>query len=454
MIIDRTKKPASSSQINFKLPKTEEFKLSNGLNVYYIHKDKLPLIRINLMLNAGSKFDPKYKNGLSYLTSLVLDEGADGMNALELSDEFDMLGSDFSLSTDNDLINISLQSLSDKFEKSLELFSKVLLKPSFNEQDFEREKKKLITRILQSKDEPEYLAEQVFDIVTLGNSNGYSSPVSGYEDTVNPISLDDAKDYYKRFFIPSNSALVVVGDINKEELNHLLSIYLSNWADEKNSFTFNDSLTDQSRKIYLLHKEGSVQTEIRVGHLTEKRNQKDFFQRYLLNTILGGQFTSRINLNLRERNGYTYGATSRFQYYKDTALFEVSTSTGNENTGNALKEILFELENIQKGITDTEIEFAKSSIIKKFPLNFETYRQIASGITGKILYNLPDDYFDNYISNINSVSKSAVEQTANAFIHNEHLSIVLVGDKNILMDKISNLGIEVLEVDIKGNPIG
>ena len=163
---------------------------------------------------------------------------------------------------------------------------------------------------------------------------------------------------------------------------------------------------------------------------------------------------AELNLNLRERNGYTYGATSRFQYYKDTALFEVSTSTGNENTGNALKEILFELENIQKGITDTEIEFAKSSIVKKFPLNFETYRQIASGITGKILYNLPDDYFDNYISNINSVSKSEVEQAANTFIHNQHLSIVLVGDKNILMEKVSDLGIEILEVDIKGNPIG
>ena len=454
MIIDRTKKPTSNSEINFKLPQTEKFKLSNGLEVYSIYKNKLPFVRINLMLNAGSKFDPKHKNGLSYLTSLVLDEGADGMNALELSDEFDMLGSNFNLSTDNDLINISLQSLTDKFERSLELFCKVLLKPSFNEQDFEREKKKLITRILQSKDEPEYLAEQVFDSVVLGNSNGYSSPVSGYEDTVNPISVDNVKDYYRRFFIPSNSALVVVGDINKEQLNHLLDRYLSNWIEIKNSFTFNDSLADQSRKIYLLHKEGSVQTEIRVGHLSEKRNQKDFFQRHMLNTILGGQFTSRINLNLRERNGYTYGATSRFQYYKDTAFFEVSTSVGTENTGNALKEILFELENIRKGITETEIEFAKSSITKKFPLNFETYRQIASGITGKILYNLPDDYFDHYISSINSVSKSEVEEAANTFIHNKHLSIVLVGDKKFLMDKISDLGIEVLEVDIKGNPIG
>ena len=453
MTIDRKNKPVAKSEISFNLPQPSELILDNGLKVIFIPKNKLPMIRMSLMINAGSKFDPVNKNGLSYLTSLVLDEGTDGMNALELSDEFDMLGSSFSLSTDNDLINISLQTLSDKFERSLELFGKVLLKPSFNLQEFEREKKKLITRILQSRDEPDYLADQIFDRVILGDSNGYSFPVSGYQETVDPIKVEDVIDHYKKFFSPSNSVLIIVGNIEQSALLDLLNKNLAGWKKINNDFQFSISTTEQLKKIYLYHKEGSVQTEIRVGHTSEKRNQKDYFQRLLLNTILGGQFTSRINLNLREKNGYTYGASSRFQYFKDIAFFEVSTSVGIENTANALKEILFELENIQNGVTDAEMEFAKSSITKKFPLNFETYRQIASGVAGKILFDLPDDYFHNYISNVNLVTKSEVNKAAKYFIRNDDLSIILIGDKNNLIQKLSELQIEVSEVNIYGKVI-
>ena len=450
---DRKDIPKVKSEISFKLLKQNEFSLDNGLRVVFILKDKLPLVRLNLIVNAGSKYDPENKKGLSYLTSLVMDEGADGMNALQLSDEFDMLGSNFNLSADNDLINMSLQSLTENFDRSLELFSKVLLKPSFNDEDFDREKKKLITRIMQSKDEPEYLADQIFDKVILGKSNNYSFPVSGYEETVESITVDELKTHYGKFFSPSNSALIVVGDLNQNELVNLLNKYLSNWTTVQNDFRFSIASAKPSKNIYLHHKEGSVQTEIRVGHITPKRNEKDFFQRYLLNTILGGQFTSRINLNLRERNGYTYGATSRFQYFKDTAFFEVSTSVGIENTVNALKEILFELDNIHDGVTDKEIEFAKSSITKKFPLNFETYRQIASGVAGKILFSLPDNYFDTYIANVNAVSKSDIDNSAKEFIMNDKLSIVLVGDKNLLLPKLGDLQIEVLEVDLFGEVV-
>jgi zinc protease len=452
-MIDRKNKPEVKSEISFSLPKPNELLLENGLRVVFIKHNKLPLVRLNLMLNAGSKYDPENKNGLSYLTSLVMDEGADGMNALQLSDEFDMLGSSFNVSTDNDLINLSLQTLSENFDRSLELFSKVLLKPSFNDDDFNREKKKLITRIMQSKDEPDYLADQIFDRVVLGKSNSYSSPVSGYEETVESISVDEIKSHYAKFFSPSNSALIVVGDLDQNGLERLLNKYLSDWKNVRNDFSFSISSAEPCKKIYLHHKSDSVQTEIRVGHITPLRNQKDFFQRYLLNTILGGQFTSRINLNLRERNGYTYGATSRFQYFKDTAFFEASTSVGIENTANALKEILFELDNIHNGVSDKELDFAKSSITKKFPLNFETYRQIASGVAGKILYNLPDNYFDTYIHNINSVSKVDVDKAAKEFIMNDKLTIVLVGDKNLLLQKLRELPIKIVEVDLFGEVV-
>ncbi len=451
MTIDRKNKPSTNFNIDFNLPNPKEFFLDNGLRVILVTKDKLPMIRMYMMINAGSKYDFESKNGLAYLTSLVMDEGADNLNALQLSDEFDLLGANFNLSTENDLINISLQSLTDKFENALELFSKVLLKPNFHDDDFEREKKKLITRILQSKDEPDYLADQIFDKIIFGNKSGYASPVSGYKETVETISVEDVKNFHKSFFSPSNSSVVVVGNISQMELSNSLNKYLPDWKNNNNNFTFLNESPQQTKRIYVYHKEDSVQTEIRVGHISPNRNNDDYFKRMLLNTILGGQFTSRINLNLRERNGYTYGATSRFQYYKDSAFFEVTTSAGIENSVNALKEILFELENIHNGVTDNEVEFAKSSITKKFPLNFETHRQISASLTGKILYNLPDNYFHNYINSVNSVLKSEINKAAKDFINNDNLSIVLIGDKNLILPKLSEIPIEVSEVNLFGD---
>lgn len=453
MIFNRTEKPIPKMELEFIPPKIEEIKLKNGLKIYFIFKDKLPLIRMNLMINAGSKFDPDDKKGLAYLTSLVMDEGADGLNALELSDEFDILGTNFNVSTDNDLINLSLQCLSENFERSFELFSKVLLSPAFNEEDFLREKKKLITQILQSKDESEYLADQLFDRLVLGDSNEYAFPVIGFENSVQSITKADVQDHYNKFISPSNSILVIVGNYLKDELLITIEKYTNHWKSLNSQSVLSFKNNSTKRKIFLYHKEGSVQTEIRVGHISSRRNNQDYFQKLLLNSILGGQFTSRINLNLRERNGYTYGANSRFQYFKDAGFFQAATSVGVENTSDALREIFFELNNIKKGITDKELEFAKSSITKKFPMNFETYRQIVSSVSGKILFELPDDYFETYIQKINSVSKREVEEMALKSIKNDELTIILVGDKNILMPKITDLGFDISEVNMNGDLI-
>lgn len=453
MSFNRKIKPESKASLTFSLPVIDEFVLSNKLKILHIHKNNLPLVRLNLILDAGSKYDPADKNGLAYLTSLAIDEGVEGLSALDLSDEFDVLGSHFSIMTDNDSIQVNLQCLSEHLQKSLELFSKVIIFPSFNEEEFLREKKKLLTRIIQSKDEPDYLADQIFDNIIFSTSNPYSLPVMGYEDTVNSITLNDVKQDFSKFFSPANSVLVVAGNIEKSELSELLEKYFSIWKKTSERPAFNEKNITTKKKIYIFHKEGSVQTEIRVGHISEKRNQTDFFQRHLFNSILGGQFTSRINLNLREKNGYTYGAQSRFQYLKDAAYFQVATSVGLENTKEALSEILFELENIKLGVTEDELRFAKSSLVKKFPLNFETYRQIVANITGKILFDLPDDYYNNYIKNIESVTLNEVDETAKKFIYSNNLVVVLVGDKNKILDKLTAIDFEISEVDIKGRLI-
>lgn len=453
MSFDRSIKPEQKSDLKFIPPVIKEFQLKNGLNIYYIHKDKLPLMRLNMIFDAGSKFDPIEKKGLAYLTSLTIDEGADGLNALQLSDGFDLLGSNFSVFADNDSINFSLQSLSENFEKSFELFSKIILKPDFAEEDFLREQKKLITQILQSKDDPEYLADQIFEKIIFGKSNEYAYPVMGYENLVQSINRNDLINHYQKFISPKNSFLVAAGSLPFDELIQIIDKYFSHWQNNFVQERLNLKSDKNHKSIFIFHKEGSVQTEIRTGHLSSKRSNKDYFQKLILNHIIGGQFSSRINLNLRERNGYTYGASSRFQYFKDAGFFQVATSINSENTFNALNEIFFELDNLKNGISEKELEFAKSSIAKKFPMNFETYRQIVFNISAKILFDLPNDYFEKYIENINAVTKQDVESTAINSIQNDNLITLLVGDKNLLKEQLKNSNSDIFEVDFNGEII-
>ncbi|RKY90905.1 MAG: hypothetical protein DRQ01_08495 [Ignavibacteriae bacterium] len=380
------------------------------------------------MLNCGSRYDPVNLKGLTNLVSMCIDEGAGEYNALQLSDEIDLIGAHFSVYSDDDSIYMTMQVLAEHFEKGFELFKKVLLSPHFNEKDFEREKRKVLTRLIQFRDEPEYLANTAFEFLLFGKDDPYASPIPGFDSTVNTISNNDLKNYYSSYFGAENAAIVVVGNINENKLRSSLNIFSDEWNNNVKQMVSQSELNLSDKKLYIVDKKDSVQTEIRIGHLTSKRNEEDYYNKLMFNLVLGGQFTSRINLNLREKHGYTYGASSRFNYYKDAGIFNVTTSVGIENTENALDEIFSELEEIKNGVSEEELQFAKSSVIRKFPANFESYGQVASNFVGKIIYELSDNYFETYIDNINNIMLSEVNDAANKSIFPGSLLTVLVGD--------------------------
>jgi zinc protease len=446
-MINRAIKPAPSEEITFRLPETEKFKTENGLQVYFVKRAQLPILRFNLILNAGSKSDPAGKKGMVNLFAMMLDEGAGEYDALQLNDEFDILGSNFDISANNDNVFISLRTLKENTERSLQLFSDVITKPHFDENAFAREKRKILTRLLQLKDDPDEIANIIFEKYIFGENSPYSYPVIGYEEDIKNISIEDLKAFYHSALAPQNSAMIVVGDSDNESVLSLLNKYFSEWKNTDQQVYNPVSPGKNENKIFLVHKEGAVQTEIRVGHLSGGRNSPDYFNKLVLNTILGGQFTSRINLNLRENKGYTYGAFSRFSYYKDASYYYVSTSVNAENTGNAVKEILKELEGIKDGVTTGELEFAKSSIIRKFPSNFETNRHIASNISAIIIHSLPEDYFNNYLDNIRKVTIDDVNRSATDSISARDALIVVVGDKKDIQNQLSGLNKEIIELE-------
>ncbi len=452
-MINRKLKPEAVEEIFFSLPDIYETILENGLKITYIQKISLPITRIALLIDCGSKFDPKNQKGLANLTSMLLDEGADGLSALDISDAFDTLGSNFSISCDRETVNIKLQTLTENLYNSLNIFSKVLLKPDFKKHDFDREKKKITTKILQLSNEPDFLAQRIMEFQVLGESNNYAYPSLGYIDQINNISNADILNFYNRNFHPEVSNLVAAGNLDFENFIEVITPYLIEWRRLDKIINQEFPVDLNQKRILLFDKKNSVQSEIRVAHPSLKRNEYNFFPRLILNTILGGQFTSRINLNLREAKGYTYGAFSGFNYFKDSAYFYVSTSVGNEFTADTVNEIYSELNKIKEGVTNEELAFAKSSIIKRFPSNFETYRQITGNLSTKVIHSLPDDYFNGFIKNVERVTSEQVKKAAEDLILPDNAICVIIGDKSSLLPSIRQNRMEIIEVDDKGKII-
>lgn len=452
--LNRTVKPDASGEIKFRIPQIERFRLNNNLSVLFVRKENLPILTLNLITESGSKFDPYSQKGLANLFARVLDEGAGKYDAIGLSDEFDNLGSNFNISCFNDNIHITLQTLKENLDRSLEIFGTILSQPYLDEKSSEREKRKVLTFIQQLKDSPEDIADIAFDRVVFGEKNPYAYPLIGYEEDVNNISVQDIKDYYKQKFSPGTSTLIVVGNSSQTELEKKLNNYFAGWDHTLRVNNVQYPLRAENFSIYFIHKEGAVQSEIRVGHLSGKRNDIDFFAKHLLNLILGGQFSSRINLNLREDKGYTYGAASRFNYLKDSAQFLLSTSVSSENTGRAINEILKELKEIRNGVKDKELEFAKSSVIRRYPGNFETYNQVAANLVSLALHSLPDNYFDTYIDSVDKLNIDEVNKAAVENIHPDKLSVLVVGDKNLILKQLEELNSgNVTELDIWGKKV-
>ncbi len=452
--LNRNLIPVPSELKSFSLPDISTIYLKNGLKVICVEKTELPIIQTYLVSNCGSKFDPQDKKGLANLFSMCIDEGAGDLNALELSDRFEMLGTDFSVSSSSDSFLISMMSLKDNFEKSFELFSLIVTRPEFGENNFIREKNKILTALAQLKDEPSQIAAQIFPYNLFGKENIYAYPSYGYESTIKQITVDDIKNFYKEYFSPSNSFVILVGDMDTNSVERIMNKTIGHWEGNLKDEPKISVSKNKLRKVYLYNKPHSVQSEIILGHISGKKHLPEYFQKLVLNKIFGGGFSSRINKNLREEKGFTYGASSNFGYYKNAGFFSASTSVNIENTANAVNEILIEMENIGKSISPKELSFAKSSIIKQFPSGFETYKQVARNLISKEVFSLPDDYFDNFIRFVSDVQLNDLLSLAGKFIDSGNVVINVVGDKEKLKNQLKNIKADKFyEVDLKGEII-
>lgn len=446
MITDRSKIPQPLSENHFNFPLIKQISLANGVPVLFIEKHNLPIINITIMAECGSKFDPPEKKGLAYLFSAMTDEGAGRYSAFELHDEFDFIGANFSMSCDEDYIYYSVQTISEHLDKALELLNAVITKPHLSEESFKREKQRILTRVTQQKDYPDDMADSWFINKLMGKDSPYGFPVTGVYKMIENISLADIQNFYQSFINSKTISAAVTGSIAHTELQNKLNLLLKDLNPATAVASPDYGLNDYNKKIYLIDFPEASQTEIRIGCKFPKRKDDNFYSRLLMNTILGGQYSSRINQNLREAKGYTYGASSLINYWKNGAFFVVTTSVNTANTGEAVKEILFELNEIKKGVTPDEVAFARSTLIKKFPLFFETYNQLNSNLAVLFKHNLELDYFNNYAEDIRKTNIEEINR-ASDFIDTERLTLVLAGDLLKIKEQLNDFaGLEIKEI--------
>jgi zinc protease len=449
-MINRTISPIINGEIAFQFPKLSIASSSNGIKIISSYKPTAPLINFRLTIKKGSIYDPPDLNGTALMTTRMIDEGAGKYNSLELNQEISFLGTHLGINCDNENIYFSFTSLSENFEQSLYLLSEIIKNPHFNLSDFIREKETLINSLKLVQAYPDFIAENSFKKLMFGNNN-YGIDIFGNLDTLNNITLDKVKKHYTDYYNPSDAKIASVGNIESEELLKLIEKYLGDWNNNSNS-NFNPilELSPSLSGTYYLDIPGSVQSEIRVGILTPQIDLNNY-PAILLNIIFGGDISSRLNKVLREKEGITYGAYSHFEIMRNVSAFLIGTSVDLENSFKAINLIKSVMDDVRINISEEELNYAKSKLIKKLPLKFESIISLNSTINHLEIMGLGLDYYNNYSSNINSVSLRDVQELASRLFIKENFIFFLTGDKDKFFDL--HLDEEIFEIDESGRVI-
>jgi predicted Zn-dependent peptidase len=421
--------------------------LSNGLKVLLVEKHEVPLVQINLIVFAGSGMEPTGKMGLASMTADMLDEGAGTRSALELADAIDFLGANISTGSGRHTAVVNLNTPLSKLDDALPLMADIVLKPTFPVEELERKQKARLTALMQWHDEPRAIAAVLFDRTLYGSIHPYGLPTSGDETGIKAMTVKDLKKFHKSYYRPNNATLIVVGDVAAQSIQPKLDAVFGKWKKKKVRQPVWPQVEQVGAStIYLVDKPGAPQSEIRVGRIGVPRSTEDYFPLVVMNTILGGSFTSRLNQNLREEHGYTYGARSAFSFRPLPGPFMAGAAVQTEVTDEALGEFMKELNGILEPVPAEELAKAKNFVALRFPERFQTVSTTAGQLADLAVYGLPDDYFNTYTKSILSITSDDVARVARKYIDASRLAIIIVGDRETVEGDLQALNVGPVKV--------
>ncbi len=447
---DRSVQPKAADAVSVKVPAIWRGKLGKGIEIIGTHSDEIPAVSIMIALPGGIRAEGKGELGLASLTAAMLEQGTTRLSEAELSDELQKLGASISVSSAqyNNLITIS--SLADKLPETLALVREVLLQPGLREADFERLKTQMLQGMKQSEQQPEWLAGQAFRELVYGKQNRLGQPSDGALADVEKLTLADVKRFYEAYYNPANAKVVVTGDVTAQQVESGLA-FLTQWQGAAPTLGDLKPGGEQAKPgIYLVDKPGAPQSVIRIGRRAMAFDTTgDYFIANLMNFNLGGNFNSRINLNLREDKGYTYGASSGFQANREAGVFATGANVRTDATVDAIRQFLKEMDGYRKsGPTPVELAYMRSAVSQQDVLSYETLGQKAGFLLQMIMYDLKPDYVQAQNNLIKTVSPETLKASAARWLDPAEMVIVVVGDKQKLEKPLSELHLPIYPLQL------
>jgi predicted Zn-dependent peptidase len=421
-------------------------RLSNGLAVRTVEHHSAPVITFVLVLEGGSSCDPQGREGLVAMTADMVDEGTGAMTALDVSEAIARLGADYDVEAGADATFFAMTALSRFADRSASLLANIVTQPSLRGVDFDRVKQLRLDRLRQMKDVAPAIAERAF-LRLLYGAHPYAHLAIGTQPTLSAITLDDVAQHHAAIYRPQRATLVVSGPLAHERLADLAAASFGGWeadtpADEMPA-SAQPTPERPSSRLAIVPREGAAQSELRIGHLSTTRNTPDYPALLVMNSVMGGQFVSRINLKLREEKGFTYGARTGFDWRRGRTPFVLQASVHTASTAEAIDDSLRELEAIRhdRPPSESELALAKTSLTRGYPRNFETAQQVARSVAQLALFDLPDTYFEDFIPKVHAVSADDVSRAAARYIDPQNATILVVGDNGAVHDSLLTLGL-------------
>jgi predicted Zn-dependent peptidase len=424
------------------LPEVEDYTLDNGLRVVLVERDALPLVSLELQLRGGASAHPASKAGLAGLTADMLDEGTELRSALEIAETVELLGATLVSSAGYDASQIRLSVLRSKFEEALEVLADLVVRPTFPDSELERVRGERLARVVQRTDRPGALADDAFIRVLYGDDHPYGAPLLGTVESLEGLTRDDVVEFHRARYKPGQATLIVAGDVVREDLDPLLTGAFGGWSGPGQApSVLSAPPVAPGGTVYLVDRPGSTQSEVRVGRVAARRATDEYHRLTVMNTVLGGSFTSRLNMKLREEKGYTYGAGSYFDMRRSNGPFEASAAVSTAVTDSAVTDFLTEIGRLsEEKVPEDELSRARNYLSLRLPQRFETLDDLVGALSGLVLYDIPIGFYAAYVEEVQGVDAQAVLEAARAWLAPSQLSVVIAGDRSEVEEALNGLG--------------
>ena len=434
-------RPSPTEPRSYHFPAFERRTLTNGMRLVVAPVSKLPLVSITAVIDAGASVEREGQDGVAALTAQLLLEGAAGLDGAALTDRFERIGTSVDAHADWDSATVSLTALAEQLPNALALVRDLLRAPEFPEREVARLKDERLAELLQLHAEPRALADEQFSRAVYAPTARYATLAGGNATSVRALTREVVRGFYAERYRPSTTTLVFAGDIGVDRAAELAGALFGDWRGEGGpSIQRAIDASPTTRLVRVVAKADASQSEVRVGHVGLPRRHPDYFETTVMNAVLGGLFSSRINLNLREKHGYTYGAFSAFEWRRAAGPFVVQTAVKSDVTGASVREILYEIDRMRsEEISTDELTLATSYLDGVFPIRYETTSAIATALSNLVIHDLPERFYDDYRQRVRGVTTADVLRAAQRHLHPDRLRIVVVGDPAVIATPLAEI---------------